>query len=379
MRLFILSILSFISFSAFSQQYYLFVGTYTEGSPASHGSKGIYVYRFNAATGDATPVSTIMTDNPSYLAVAGGGHFVYSVNETHGATPGGVSAFSFDKATGKLTFIDKQASGGADPCYVSVDAGRKWALIANYSSGNLSALPIAADGSLRPLTELIQHTGTGPNKARQEQAHVHSTILSPDERYLVVADLGMDQLRVEHFTPAAAKRPLAPVADSIVKIQPGYGPRHTTFLPGRPYAYVINELSGMVDAFHYSDGKFRLIQSISSHPSGYHGEIGSADIHPSRDGRFLYASNRGDANNIAVFAVDPATGKLTWKGVVPTGGRTPRNFLIDPTGKWLLAANQDGSNVVIFKLDPVTGMPSPTGKQLSIPSPVCLKMVPVNE
>ncbi|HLI93647.1 MAG TPA: lactonase family protein [Puia sp.] len=378
MRLFILSILSFISFSAFSQQYYLFVGTYTEGSPASRGSKGIYVYRFNAATGDATPVSTTMADNPSYLAIASGGHFVYSVNETHGAIPGGVSAFSFDKATGKLKLIDKQASGGADPCYVSVDAGRKWALVANYSGGSLSALPIAADGSLRPLTELIQHMGAGPNKARQEQAHVHSTILSPDEKYLVVADLGMDQLRVEHFNPAATKWPLTPAADSIVKIQPGYGPRHTAFLPGRPYVYLINELSGMVDAFRYSDGKFTLIQAISSHPAGYHGEIGSADIHASGDGRFLYASNRGDANNIAVFAINGATGKLTWKGVVPTGGKTPRNFLIDPTGKWLLAANQDGSNVVIFRLDPVTGMPSPAGKQLSIPSPVCLKMTPVN-
>ncbi|HLX65376.1 MAG TPA: beta-propeller fold lactonase family protein, partial [Puia sp.] len=179
MRFYMLILLLFLSFSGFSQQYYLFVGTYTEGSPASRGSKGIYVYRFNAATGDATPVSTAMTDNPSYLAIAPGGKFLYSVNETHGTEPGGVSAFSFDKITGKLTFIDKQPSGGADPCYVSVDAGRKWALVANYSGGNLSALPIGVDGSLHPLTELIQHTGTGPVKDRQEKAHVHSTILSP--------------------------------------------------------------------------------------------------------------------------------------------------------------------------------------------------------
>jgi 6-phosphogluconolactonase len=380
MRFYLLTLLLLLSFSTFSQQYYLFVGTYTEGSPASRGSKGIYVYRFDAATGDASPISTIMTDNPSYLAVAPGGRFLYSVNETHGAgmEPGGVSAFSFDKSTGKLTFIDKQTSGGADPCYISVDAGRKWALVANYSGGNLSALPIGADGSLHPLTELIQHTGAGPVKDRQEKAHVHSTILSPDQRYLVVADLGMDQLSVLRFTPTAMKTPLTPAADSVVKIQPGYGPRHTAFAPGKPYAYAINELSGMVDAFQYTNGKFTLLQAISSHPAGYKGEIGSADIHISPDGRFLYASNRGDANNIAVFSIDGATGKLTWKGVVATGGNAPRNFMIDPTGHWLLAANQSGSNVVIFKVDPQTGMPTPTGKQLSIPAPVCLKMIPVN-
>ena len=378
MRLSILALFLTFTLSGFSQQFYLFVGTYTEGMPSSQGSQGIYVYKFDAATGDATPVSTVMTDNPSYLAIASGGRFVYSVNETHGSKPGGVSAFSFDKATGKLTFIDKQASGGDDPCYISVNAGRTWALIANYSGGNLAALPIGADGSLHPLTELIQHTGTGPNKERQEKAHVHSTILSPDQRYLVVADLGLDQLSVLRFNPDVARTPLTPAADSIVKIQPGYGPRHTAFCPGKPFVYALNELSGMVDVFHYSNGKFALLQTISSYPSGYTGTIGSADIHVSSDGKFLYASNRGDANNIAIFSIDPATGKLTWKGVVPTQGKTPRNFMIDPSGHWLLAANQNGSNVVIFKIDNQTGMVTPTGKQLSIPAPVCLKMTSVN-
>jgi 6-phosphogluconolactonase len=378
MRLRFLAFLLFLSLTGFTQQYYLFIGTYTEGSPASQGSKGIYVYRFDAATGNATPVSTAMTDNPSYLAIAPGGRFVYSVNETHGAEPGGVSAFAFDKTSGKLTFIDKQASGGADPCYISVDAQRKWALVANYSGGNLSALPIGADGSLHPLTQLVQHTGTGPIKDRQEKAHVHSTIFSPGEKYLVVADLGMDQLSVLHFTPSATKTPLTPAADSIVTIQPGYGPRHTAFFPGKPYVYLINELSGMVDAFHYADGKFTLLQAISSHPAGYTGNIGSADIHVSPNGKYLYASNRGDANSIAIFAIDGTTGKLTWKGAVPTQGKTPRNFMIDPTGHWLLAANQNGANVVIFKIDPQTGGLTATGNQLSIPAPVCLKMTPVN-
>jgi 6-phosphogluconolactonase len=187
----------------------------------------------------------------------------------------------------------------------------------------------------------------------------------------------MDQLSILRFDPAAAKTPLTNAADPIVKIQPGYGPRHTTFIPGKPFVYAINELSGMVDAFHYTNGKFTLLQAISSHPAGYTGTIGSADIHVSPDGRYLYASNRGDADNIAIFAIDAATGKLTWKGVVSTQGKTPRNFMIDPTGHWLLAANQNGSNVVIFKIDTQTGMLTPTGKQLSIPAPVCLKMTSV--
>jgi 6-phosphogluconolactonase len=378
MRLSILAFFFFISLSATSQKYYLFVGTYTHGMPSAEGSKGIYVYRFDASNGTATAVSTIMTDNPSYLAIAPGGRFVYSVNETDGATPGGVSAFSFDKTTGKLTFIDKQTSGGDDPCYISVNKERTWALVANYSGGNFSALPIGSNGALLPLTQLIQHTGGGPNKGRQEKAHVHSTIFSPDQKFLTVADLGTDRLSILRFNPDAARTPLTPAADSVVKIQPGFGPRHTAFSPGKPYAYVINELSGVVDAFHYENGKFTLIQSITSHATGYKGEIGSADIHVSPDGRFLYASNRGDANNIAIFAIDPNTGKLTMRSLVPTGGKTPRNFLIDPTGHWLLAANQDGSNVVFFKIDPETGSLSSTGKALSIPAPVCLKMTPVN-
>jgi 6-phosphogluconolactonase len=376
MRFLFSTTLLLLSLAGLSQQYYLFVGTYTEG-PAAQGSKGIYVYRFDAATGDAKPVSTIATVNPSYLAIAPGGTFVYAVGETHGSTPGSVSAFSFDKATGRLTFIDKQPSGGADPCYVTVDAHRKWALVANYSGGNFSALPIAADGSLQPPAETIQHTGGSVNKARQEKAHVHSTILTPDEQYLAVCDLGTDKISVLRFNARATKQPLTPAADSVVPVQPGSGPRHSAFHPGKPYAYVIDELTGTVDAFHYSNGKFMPIQRISSLPEGFKGDIGSADIHISPNGKFLYASNRGDANSIVVYAIDPATGKLTVKGFQSTEGKTPRNFLIDPTGHWLLAANQNGKNVVIFRIDQQTGLLSPTGKQLDIPAPVCLKMTAV--
>ena len=376
MRFLISTILLLLCLSGFSQQYYLFVGTYTEGASAE-GSKGIYVYTFDAATGETKPVSTASAINPSYLAIAPGGQFVYAVGETHGAVPGSVSAFSFDKKTGKLTFIDKQVSAGADPCYVAVDAHRKWAVVANYSGGNFSALPIAADGSLQPAAQTFQHTGSGALKGRQDKAHVHSTILSPDEKYLVVCDLGTDKLSVLHFNPASSRQPLEPAADSVVSLQPGVGPRHSAFHPTKPYCYVIEELTGTVDAFHYLNGKMTPIQHISSLPDGFKGDIGSADIHVSPNGKFLYASNRGDANSIVIYAIDQATGKLTVKGFQSTMGKTPRNFVIDPTGHWLLAANQNGKNVVIFKIDQQTGMPTPTGKQLEVPAPVCLKMTPM--
>jgi len=258
-----------------------------------------------------------------------------------------------------------------------VDAHRKWALVANYGGGNFSALPIGADGTLGARTQTIQHVGSGADKARQEKAHVHSTILSPDEKYLLVCDLGLDKISVEQFNYQAAQKPLTPAADSIVAVDPGAGPRHTCFYPGKPYVYLITELTGAVYAFHYANGKLAPIQKLSSHPAGYTGNIGSADIHITPNGKFLYASNRGDANSLAIYAVDPSTGKLTLKGFQSTLGKTPRNFMIDPTGHWLLAANQNGKSVVVFKIDQQTGLLTDTGKKIELPAPVCLKMTPV--
>ena len=376
-RLTFLVLFLVLAVTGFSRQYYLFIGTYTEG-PASQGSKGIYVYKFDAATGNATPVSTVMTDNPSYLAVAPGGKYLYAANETGGSKSGSVSAFSFDKTTGALTLINQQQSGGNGPCYVSEDSQDKWVVVANYGGGSFSALPIGADGSLSAATQTIQHTGVGADKSRQDKPHVHSVIFSPDGQYLTVADLGLDNLSIFKFDYTAAQSPMVPAATPTVTIQPGSGPRHTAFDPGKPYAYLFNEMAGAVDAFHYSNGNFTWLQRISSHPQGYTGAIGSADIHIGAGGKYLYASNRGDANSIAIFAIDPSTGKLTLKGFEPTQGKWPRNFLIDPTGHWLLAANQASGNVVIFRIDPQTGLLKATGQQLQIPTPVCLKMTPAN-
>jgi len=374
MRLFLMASALLVCLSGFAQKYYLFVGTYTNNDSKS---KGIYVYRFDAATGEASPVSTIATENPSYLALAPGGKFLYAVNETDGETPGGISAFAFDKASGQLRFLDKQASGGDDPCYVTIDKGRKWAFVANYGGGNLSALPIHADGSLGALTQLIQHSGTGYDAQRQGKPHVHSVTLTPDERYLVAADLGLDKISLYRFNAGSPTHPLAVPKDSAVRVSPGSGPRHISFSPHKPYAYLMTEMGGAVEAFRYTDGHLTPLQHISSHPEGYKGDIGSADIHVAPGGRFLYASNRGDANSLAIYAIDTATGKLTVKGFESTGGKTPRNFMIDPTGHWLLVANQRSDNIVIFRIDPKTGLLKATGKPIAIPAPVCLKTGPL--
>jgi 6-phosphogluconolactonase len=358
-----------LSVTGFAQNYYLFVGTYTNGK-----SKGIYIYKFNSNTGKASWVSTTTTKNPSYLSLSPNNKYLYAVNENGSDQMGAVSAFSFDKITGKLHFLNKQESGGADPCYISLYKTGKWAVVANYSGGTLSALPVRQNGFLSPPAQVIQHTGNSINSQRQEKAHVHSVVFSPDQRYLMTADLGMDKEMIYRFNPARAQ-PLSDAVDSFINTIPGSGPRHFIFHMKKPYAYLINELSGTVDAFHYDDGSLINFQDISTHPDDFKGVRGSADIHISPNSKYLYASNRGDANSITIFSIDSTTGKLRVAGFQSCMGLTPRNFVIDPTGRFLLVANQESSNIIIFKINQHTGLLTPLGLPLEVPNPVCLKML----
>lgn len=361
-----------LSIGCSSQKFYLFAGTYT-----NTGSKGIYVYTFDPSTGKTELVST--TDsvvNPSYLTVSQNGNFVYSVNETNGAVPGRVSAFSFDKKDGKLHFLNTQVSGGDDPCYVALDENDQWLAVANYTGGSAAMFPINKDGSLKPHAQLIQDSGTSVNKERQEKAHVHETVFSPDYKFLFTPDLGMDKVMIYKFNPSASS-PLEPATPAFIETPPGSGPRHITFNPNKKFAYLVTELSGFVMAYSYTDGKFTEIQSIAAHPADYKGGIGSSEIYPSPDGKFLYVSNRGDENTITIFSINSDSGKLTLVGYQPTGNG-PRHFLIDPTGNYLLVANQNSDNVVIYKRDQKTGLLKATGEEIKIPKPVCLQMTPVN-
>lgn len=358
-----------LSISAFSQEYYLLIGTYT-----NTGSKGIYVYKFNAATGEAKWVSnTENAPNPSFLAVAPNGKYVYAVYEEGGQKNGQVSAYSFDRKKGTLTLLNKQPSGGDHPCYVNVTRNNKWVLAGNYTGGSLAVFAVNKDGSLKPAAQVIQHEGSSINKARQEKAHVHSTIFSPKEDYVFVPDLGMDKVMIYKFNPASEK-PLEPASTAFEAVKPGSGPRHFTFHPNNRFAYLVEEMSGTVSAYQYNKGKLTPIQNIATHPEGFKGAIGSADIHLSPDGKFLYASNRGDENTITIFSVNPFDGKLSLVGYESTKGEVPRNFMIDPTGNYLLVANQKTNNIAIFKRDKLTGKLQYTGKQIEVPAPVCLKM-----
>lgn len=358
----------FIATTVVAQKnYYLLIGTYTKGK-----STGMYVYDFNKKNGSVTILDSVQTPNPSYLAVAPNQKFVYAVSETkRGDFSGKIRSFSFDKKTGQLHFINEQASVGDNPCYVIVDKTGKWVIDANYSSGTLSVLPIKSDGSLGEAVSSSQHAGHGTNAQRQEGPHVHSTVLSPDNTYLFVQDLGIDKIIIYSFndkTGAISRK------DSV-KLQDGSGPRHFTFHPNGKWAYVVQEMEGTVTTFDYQNGKLKPVQTISTLPAGFNQYFTAADIHVSNDGKFLYATTRDSANIITVFKVDQKTGKLSAVGSQPVMGKTPRNFNFDPGGDYLLVANQNSDNVVIFKINHQTGMLTDTGNRIDVGSPVCIKWI----
>ncbi|HSZ33663.1 MAG TPA: lactonase family protein [Puia sp.] len=364
-----LTLLLLVSFSScFSQNPYLFIGTYTNGS-----SKGIYVYRFNTTTGIGQEISTMPAKNPSYLTVSSDGKHLYATDENDAG--GSVGAYAFEPSTGKLAFLNSQSSRGTCACYVAEDKSEKWVFVANYCSGNLAALPVNTDGSLAPALQVIQQLGKGFDTARQEAGHVHSTIFSPDEKFLLTANLGTDQEHVYAFNPTQTI-PLTDRYDSVISLTPGTGPRHIAFLPSNNDVFILGELAGTIDAFHFDNqsGKLTHFQKIRTTPETFKGDPGSADIHIRPDGKFLYASNRGTSNTLAVFAIEK-DGKLVNKQYISVNGKHPRNFVIDPTGHFLLVANRDSDNIVIFSIDETTGLLTATGKEITIPNPVCLKFL----
>lgn len=355
-------------------QFILYVGTYTQDTQ----SKGIYAFRYDARTSDITPLGlAAATTNPSWVTVAPNGRFVYAVNELQnyeGHNSGGVSAFSVDRspdgrATGRLTFLNEVATRGADPCYVTVDHTGKYVLVANYTGGSLAVFPIASDGRLGAASAFIQHHGRGPNPDRQEGPHVHSVVLSPDNRFAYVNDLGLDELLVYRFDSATGT--LTPNDPPFAKLDPGAGPRHFALHPSGKFAYVINEMGRSVTVLSRDSatGRLQPLQTISTLPKDFSGRNDDAEIRIHPSGRFLYASNRGH-DSVAVFAIDPAKGTLTLVDYASTHGKEPRGMEIDPAGNLLFVANQKSDNIVVFRIDPKTGELAPTGKVLDVPSPV---------
>lgn len=354
-----------------SQESYLIVGTYTGGK-----SKGIYVYKFNSTTGTAVLADSAITENPSYIAVSPNQRFVYAVNENGNeqGNGGGITAFSFDKKTGKLTELNHQSSLGNHPCYVAVDKTGKWVVVGNYSSGTLAVFPVRKDGSLDAASQVIRHEGHSVNSDRQAGPHVHCTIFSPDNKFLFVADLGLDKVMTYTFDNKTGK--LAPAPVPYTEVDPGDGPRHLAFHPSGKYAYLATEMSGGVEVFNYlKHGQLEFVQHMSALPPDYSGPADGADIHVSPDGKFLYSSTRGQSNNIAIFSINPGSGMIVYEGHQSTLGKTPRNFNFDPTGNFLLAANQNSEEIVIFKRDKTTGLLQDNGGRIAVGKPVCVQWI----
>ena len=357
-----------------TDQFLMYVGTDTTGA-----SEGIYVYRFDAATGSMEHLSTTPgVENPAFLAIDPGGRYLYSVAATDAESnveTGSVHAFAIDQTTGELSALNHQSSKGAGTCHITVDHTGRYVLAANYWSGSVAMLPIQGNGSLGEAVSVVQHEGSGPDPERQEGPHAHSITVDPSNRYAFAADLGLDKMMV--YKLDTDRGSMAPNDKPWVSTAPGAGPRHFDFHPNRRHAYVINELDSTLTAFRYNEsiGTLSEVQSISTIPEDFTDINYCADVHVHPSGKFVYGSNRGH-DSIVMCAVDKATGALTYLGCELTQGETPRNFAIDPTGAYLLAANQDSDSIVTFLIDQETGMLEPTGTAVDVPTPVCLKLIP---
>jgi 6-phosphogluconolactonase len=345
----------------------VYVGTYT-----GKESKGIYLLELDLATGTLTEKGLAgEANNPSFLAIHPSQKFLYAANEVgnfDGKKGGGVTAYAIDPASGKLTELNKQMSGGSGPCHLVVDKDGKTVLVANYGSGSVASLPVEVDGKLKEAASTIQHKGA-------KAPHAHSIFADAGNRFVMAADLGLDQVLVYKFD--ADKSTLTPNDPPFAKLPAGSGPRHFAFHPDGKHAYVINESKSTMTAFNYDAAKGELteIQTLSTLPADHKGGNSTAEVvvHPS--GKFVYGSNRGH-DSIAIFAVE-ADGKLKAVGHEPTQGKTPRNFNVDPTGNYLLAANQNSGTLVLFRIDQTTGLLKATGATVKVPGAVCVKFLPV--
>jgi len=348
---------------AAASSHLIYLGTYTRST-----SKGIYAVRLDGHTGELSqPILVAETANPSFLALSPDRSHLYAVSESSSmAVP-----FATDLATGALKPLQAQDAGGKAPCHLVVDRTERALVLAHYHSGIVAALPIAADGTLGQPGSVIRHEGRSVNPQRQEGPHVHSVTLAPDNRFVIVCDLGLDRVFTYALEAAAAK--LTPGPAPFVATAAGAGPRHAAFSPDGRHVFVINEMGNTLVSYRYdtATGALTAIDTQPTLPGDFTGDSTTAEVRVHPNGRFVYGSNRGH-DSIAVFAFDPATGRLTPRGHTPTGGRNPRNFALSPNGAWLVAANQNSDTLTVFKVDPATGALTPTGGKASVPMPVCV-------
>jgi 6-phosphogluconolactonase len=341
----------------------VYVGT-GSGDPA----EGIYAFRFDSTDGtlaQSQPVTPLL--NPTYLALGRDEEYLYSVRETTDSAA--VHAFDVDPATGALTEINAVPAEGGAPCYVSVDRTGQWVFVANYVGGNVAVFPTRDDGGLGPATQVVQHTGSGADPDRQAGPHAHYVRADPLNRYVFVADLGIDQVRIYPFDADTGRLNVANAR--VVSTPPGTGPRHLAFHPSGDYVYLVGELSGTVTVYEYDAGTGRMsaVQTVSTVPEGFEGAARSADIHVHPNGDVLYVSNRSEANDIVHYRIDDETGRLTVAGRQGTSISWPRNFALSPGGKFLLVANRRADAITVYRVDPDTGGLTFTGTSVAVPEP----------
>lgn len=350
-------------------KYFIYIGTY---------GKGVHAFRYDAQTEAIEPIGLAgEVVNPSWITADRRFKYLYAVSELEGDTKGGVASFEIDRKTGKLNPLNHVGSEGVAPCYAAVDATGKALVVANYTSGGVSAFPIEQNGSIGQLGSLMTAEGSSVNKDRQEGPHAHEAVISRDNERVYVPDLGLDKIRIYRLEPAAGK--LTPNEPPFVSVEAGHGPRHIIFDSKGEHAYVINELKPLVSVFSHdaSNGNLKLIQTVPTIPADFTKENTGAEIRLDHSGKFLYTSNRGN-DSLQVFAIDSATGKLNQVQNISTEGKDPRGFALDPTGRFLFAGNQNSNNLVVFKVDSQTGKLTATGQKFDVPSPVDVLFVPAS-
>lgn len=372
MKTFIISLLFvlFVSMQVGAKKHILYVGTYTKGM-----ANGIFVYSFNDQSGRLVDLKRpVISNNPSFLTISASKKYLFAVNELNNMDSiqsGGLSAFRIDP-DGKLIFINRVLTHGADPCHVSLSPDGKKLVVSNYSGGNLSFFNVLPDGSLSEMVQRIQHEGKGLLELQQAVPHAHSARFDSTGKLLFAADLGIDELKI--YDVNSGEKIASPHSQPFIKLPPGSGPRHFDFSADGRFIYVINELNSTISVMMKYGGEWKQVQVIKTLPKDFKGESWCADIHISADGRFVYGSNRGH-NSIAVFKREPNTGKLDMVETVSVEGNWPRNFTIDPSGRFLLVANQKSNDITVFKIDQPSGKLIFTGFKIPNESPVCLQFL----
>ncbi|PLT29066.1 lactonase family protein [Peribacillus deserti] len=342
-----------------------YVGTYTKGD-----SQGIYSFSLDTEAKKLSNVALAAElGNPTYVNVSKDNRFLYSVAKA--GDKGGVAAYSVNEETGALRLINQEVSDGSSPCHVDVNADLTAVVSANYHNGTVDSYVLNNDGSLNPVSSVAAHEGSGPNKDRQEKPHAHYSGFTPDQKYIAVIDLGIDKLITYQL---AEDGTLSEVSSLSVKA--GSGPRHLSFHPNGKFAYLMTELSNEVIVLSYNQetGEFKEVQYISAIPADFNENSQGSAIHVSSDGRFVYAGNRGH-DSIAVFRVNEESFELTLVEYTSTEGSWPRDFVLDPSEKFLIASNQESSNLVLYERDETSGKLTVLQSDVTVPYPVCVKFL----